>query len=437
MRAHGFPFLKAEGTVVDAGGQAETIFGKGCLAAEVALEHAADLRNGNVAFIDEDQRVVRQVFKQGWRRFAWFSAREIARIIFNAGAGAGGHHHFDIKVAALLKPLGFQQAACGVEFDEALFEVNLDAAHGLLKRGLRRHVVRVGIDFDLLKLGLLLARERIEFGDGFDFVTEERKAPSTVFKMRGEKFHRIAAHAEGTAHEVCIVALIVQLHEICQQLALGNALALFHLERHGGIGFHIADAIDAGHRRHHDHIIALQQRAGGGVAHAVDLLVDGAFLFDEGVGAGDIGFRRVVIIIGDEIFHGVFREEGRELAIELGGECLVGREDQGRALGLLDDLRHSEGFARTGDAEQNLVALFVLDAVHQFGDGRGLVALGFKGGDDLEGAATVGLCLLDRLEGYEIGQGIEFRADGTAGHGYVGVALDRCEGCFGESAFLS
>ena len=33
---------------------------------EVAAVHAADLRHGDVAFVDEDQRVVGDVFEQAW-----------------------------------------------------------------------------------------------------------------------------------------------------------------------------------------------------------------------------------------------------------------------------------------------------------------------------------------------------------------------------------
>src|SRR3546814_12010307 len=54
---------------------------------------------------------------------------------------------------------------------------------------------------------------------------------------------------------------------------------------------------------------------------------------------------------------GVVREEALHLAVELGGQRLVGRQHQGRALQVLDDMRHREGLARAGDAEQNLVAL--------------------------------------------------------------------------------
>ena len=92
-----------------------------------------------------------------------------------------------------------------------------------------------------------------------------------------------------------------------------------------------------------------------------------------------------------------------EFAIELGGQRLVGRQDQGGALGGLDDLGHGEGLAGAGDAEQHLVALVGVDALHQFGDGGGLVALGLEGRDELEGAAAFGFRRLWRLEGDEIG----------------------------------
>jgi hypothetical protein len=95
--------------------------------------------------------------------------------------------------------------------------------------------------------------------------------------------------------------------------------------------------------------------ARGGVAHAVDLLVDRGFLLDEGVRARDVGFGLVIVVVGDEILDRVVGEEALELAIELGGERLVGREDERRALRRLDDLGHGEGLAGAGDAEQHLV----------------------------------------------------------------------------------
>ena len=77
-------------------------------------------------------------------------------------------------------------------------------------------------------------------------------------------------------------------------------------------------------------------------------------------------------------------EELLELVIELGGEGLVVGQDEGGAVGLLDDLGHGEGLAGAGDAEQHLVLFSGGEAVDELLDGAGLVALGFVGGDQLK-----------------------------------------------------
>ena len=120
------------------------------------------------------------------------------------------------------------------------------------------------------------------------------------------------------------------------------------------------------------------------MAHAVDLLVDRGFLLDVGVGARDVGFRLVVVVIGDEIFDRVVGEERLELAVELRRQRLVRREDERRALRRLDHLGHGEGLAGAGDAEQHLRAVVALDAFDQFADRHRLVALRLEVGLDDE-----------------------------------------------------
>ena len=134
-------------------------------------------------------------------------------------------------------------------------------------------------------------------------------------------------------------------------------VAGLHGEGHGRVGLDRADAVDAGHGGDDDDVVALEQRARGGVAHAVDLLVDRGFFLDVGVGARHVGFGLVVVVVGDEVLDRVVGEEALELAVELRRQRLVGRQDQRRALRRGDDVRHGEGLARAGDAEQHLVAL--------------------------------------------------------------------------------
>ena len=50
----------------------------------------------------------------------------------------------------------------------------------------------------------------------------------------------------------------------------------------------------------------------------------------------------------------------------------------------LDDLGHAEGLAAAGYAQQGLAALPVVKALHQLGNGLGLVALGPHVADNLE-----------------------------------------------------
>ena len=58
-----------------------------------------------MALVGEHDGVVRQIFEQGRRRHAGPAAGEIARVVLDAGAGAGRLHHLDIEARALLEPL--------------------------------------------------------------------------------------------------------------------------------------------------------------------------------------------------------------------------------------------------------------------------------------------------------------------------------------------
>ena len=163
-----------------------------------------------------------------------------------------------------------------------------------------------------------------------------------------------------------------------------DGLALFEHEHHAVVRFGRADAVDAGDGGDDDDVAALEERARGAHAELVELVVDGGFLFDEGVARRNVGLGLVVVVVADEIFDGVLREEGFEFVVELRGERLVVREDDGGAIELLDHLRHREGLARAGDAEEDLVAVAVGCAADELRDGFGLVAAGFVVAGKLE-----------------------------------------------------
>ena len=116
-------------------------------------------------------------------------------------------------------------------------------------------------------------------------------------------------------------------------------------EGHGDVILFGSDAVNAADGGNDDAIAALKQGAGGGMAHTVNLLVNRTVLFDVGVGTRDISLGLVIIVIADEIFDRVIREEGFEFAVELRGEGFVQRQYRRGALHLPDDMRRDEGLA--------------------------------------------------------------------------------------------
>ncbi len=244
------------------------------------------------------------------------------------------------------------------------------------QRRARRDVVAVGVDRDPIQRGGLVAGQRIELLDRLDLVAEQRHAPGAVLVVAGEDVHGFATQPERAALEGGVVAAVLQLDQRLGQLVAIDLATDLQLHHHARVALDRADAVDAGDRGDDDDVVAFEQRLGRGVAHTVDLLVDLRVFFYVGVGAGDIGLRLVVVVVADEILHRVVGEEPLHLAVELGGQGLVGRQDQGGALHGLDHLGHGEGLAGPGDAQQDLVALFGPHAGHQFGDGGRLVAAG-------------------------------------------------------------
>ena len=344
-----------------------------------------------MALVDEDQRVVGQVLEQGRRRLAGAAPGEVTRVILDAGARAGRLDHLDVEAGALLQALCLEETAGSGELIEAELELLADALHRLGQRRPRRDVVRVGVDLHRLELAVGGAGQRVELDDRLDLVAEEIDAPGAVLKVGREQVDGVAADAERAAAEVGIAPLVLERDEVGDELTLVDALADGEREGHRRVGLDRADAVDAGDRGDDDHVVAFEQRARRRMAHPVDLLVDGRFLLDIGVGARDVGLGLVVVVIGDEILDRVLREERLELAVELGGEGLVGGKHQGRTLRRLDHLGHRVGLARAGDAEQHLVALLRVDRLDQLGDRLRLVALRLKLGDDLERDAALGL----------------------------------------------
>ena len=344
-----------------------------------------------MAFIDEQQGIVGEIFEQGRRRLARQAAGQEAAVILDSRAASGGGDHFEVEIGPLFEPLRFEQPAFGFEFLQPLGEFVADRFGRLLQRRAGRDIVAVGIDAHIVEAGDLLAGQRIEFRDLLDLVAEEADAPRHILIVRGENLETVAADAKITAREGLVVALVLERDELADNLSAVDDLPLLEVEDHRRIGLDRSDAVKARYRGDDDDVVAFEEGARRRVAHAVDRLVYAAFLLDIGVGPRHIGLGLVIVVIADEIFDRIVRKEALELAIELRREDLVGREDQRRALQLLDHLRHGEGLARSGNAQQHLIALALPGGIDQLADRGRLVARGGIVADQFEPFAALHL----------------------------------------------
>jgi len=208
-----------------------------------------------------------------------------------------------------------------------------------------------------VKRGIFLphaARQRVEQLDRFDFVVEHFQAHGQFRMLGGEDVDGIAAHAEGATAEVDFIARVLHLDQARDHVALGDLVLDAQGQNHLMVFVRITDAVDGRDGGDDDHVAPLHQRLGARQTHLLDMFIDRGILLDEQVALGHVGFRLVVIVVADEVFDGVFREKVAKLAVQLSGQGLVRREDDGGPAHARNHVGHGVGLARTGHAQQGL-----------------------------------------------------------------------------------
>ncbi len=97
--------LKCQRTIVQRGRQPKAVFDQVVLARPITVIHAAKLRHGLMALVDEHQRILRKIIKKRRRRLTWQAARKVTRVIFNAVAVPDLLDHLQVEQRPLMNPL--------------------------------------------------------------------------------------------------------------------------------------------------------------------------------------------------------------------------------------------------------------------------------------------------------------------------------------------
>ncbi len=297
----------------------------------------------------------------------------MARIVLDARAVAHGLEHLEVVGGALRQALRFQDAVSRLELGHARLKLFRDGAQRLRDLGALRHIVRGRPDGNGVKLAHDLARHLVHLGNELDLVAKEADA-QRVFCVGRKHVNGVTAHAEVATLDVVVVAVVLDVDQRMDEVVALKRLVLADGGRQTRVILGAADTIDAAHGCHHNDVAAAEQAGRGLMAQLLYLFVDGGILLDVGIRLGHIRLGLVVVVVADEVDHGVVGKQLAHLACDLRGQRLVGLHDEGGLLGCLDELCHGEGLARARHAQKRLVAQAVLYALGQLGDGLRLVS---------------------------------------------------------------
>ena len=236
--------VEAQGPVVERRRQAEPVLHERHLARTVAFVHAANLRDRDVALIDDAQHVLGEIIDQRERRLARLAPIEMARVVLDARAEPHRLKHLEIIVGALLQPLGLKQLVGRLELRHTALELLFDGLQGVRYLGLLGHVVRSGPDGDRIVLTQDLTGHLVDLGYELHLVAEELEAQG-VLRIRRVHVDHVAAHAKRAARQVVIVAIVLDIDQRMDEVVALERILLVDIRGQARIVLGTSDSVDA------------------------------------------------------------------------------------------------------------------------------------------------------------------------------------------------
>ena len=195
------------------------------------------------------------------------------------------------------------------------------------------------------------ADTRYVFPVQFDFIRFVR------FHVRRIDFKNVPADTEIPAVKHRVIPLVLERNKLGGKRADVEFFPDFNVNAHIAVQIRHSQSVNARNGRNDDNVAPFHKTVRRGKAQFVYFLIDCRVLFDVEVARRNVGFRLVIIVVGNKIFDGVVREKSLELAVELGGKRFVVAYDERRTLHTFNDFCHRKRFSASGNAFERLVAV--------------------------------------------------------------------------------
>ena len=265
--------FKGKRSVVACRREAKAVLDQHVFSTPVARELAMQLRHSHVALVDHEEVVVGEVVEQGERRLTRLATVDMHRVVLDAVAVAELTHHLEVIRRAHPETLRFEQLVLLFELFEPDLELMFDLAHCSGHSLVAGDVVSCGEHMGPFELAEVLAGERVDHGDAIDGVAEHLDAQHIFFVGRMH-FDRVAPDTEVAAAKGHVVAVVLHVDEAAQDVAHVVVNADGEVKQVALVLLGIPHTVDTGHRRHHDDVLAGEERGRGRVAQPLDVVVD-------------------------------------------------------------------------------------------------------------------------------------------------------------------
>ena len=166
-----------------------------------------------------------------------------------------------------------------------------------------------------------------------------------IITMRKIDFHAVTCATELPALWGDVVPRILDINQLPQQLLTRHVFIDRHFRLHRVEIVRRTQSVKTRNRTDNDDIPSFEQRSSRRKTQPLQTVVDQRILCDIRIRLRDIRFRLIVVIVADEILHGVFRKERLQFTVQLRSQRLVVRNDQRRPLAFLNEIRHCERLA--------------------------------------------------------------------------------------------
>ena len=320
-----------------------------------------------------DQEIIRKEIHECIGRLSGLQAGHMPGIVLDPGTDPRLAQHFYIEIGAFFDPLCFQQFVFLLEITDAFFQFCFDRPGRTPDRLCRHHVVRCRIDMHKIQVSLFLSCQQINLGNPVDLIPEELHADRCFTFFGRYNLQHIPVNPERASVEIDLIAFILDIDQFADHLIPVFLHAGPQRNDHFFIIFRAAQTVNAGNTGYHDHVFPLDQRRRGGKPELIDFFIAGRVFGDICIRRRHIRLRLIVIVIGDEILHRVFREELLKFRVQLGGQRLVMGYDQRGFLQTLDHIGHGECFTGTGRSQKRLTLVSFAKPGGQFFYGLRLI----------------------------------------------------------------